>query len=62
MVEYIPSGIFRASFKVCMGEKLRKEMEGGKRDETFFSALVESCVVVGTFDRLFPASFFYKTP
>jgi len=32
-------GIFRASFKFCMREKLREKMEGGKRDETFFSAL-----------------------
>jgi hypothetical protein len=39
MVEYIPGGIFRASFKFCMGYKLREKMEGGKRDETFFSAL-----------------------
>ncbi len=35
MVEYIPIGIFRASFKFCMGDKLREKMEGGKRDETF---------------------------
>jgi hypothetical protein len=39
MVEYIPLGIFRSSFKFCMGDKLREKMEGGKRDETFFSAL-----------------------
>jgi hypothetical protein len=40
MVEYIPGGIFRASFKFCMGDKLREKMEGGKMgDETFFSAL-----------------------
>jgi hypothetical protein len=38
MVEYIPGGIFRASFKFCMGEKVREKMEGGKRDKTFFSA------------------------
>jgi hypothetical protein len=37
MVEYIPGGIFRSSF--CMGDKVREKMEGGKRDETFFSAL-----------------------
>jgi hypothetical protein len=36
---YIRRGIFRASFKFCMGDKLREEMEGGKRDETVFSAL-----------------------
>jgi hypothetical protein len=39
MVEYIPLGIFRPSCKFCMGDKLREKMEGGKRDETFFSAL-----------------------
>jgi hypothetical protein len=42
MVEYIPyisGGIFRASFKFCMGVRLKEKMEGGKRDETFFSAL-----------------------
>jgi hypothetical protein len=40
MVEYIPLGIFRSSFKFCMGDKLREKMEGGKRDETFFCALL----------------------
>jgi hypothetical protein len=39
IIEYIQWGIFRASFKFCMGENLREDMEGGKRDETFFSAL-----------------------
>jgi hypothetical protein len=39
MVEYIAGGIFRVSFKFYMGDKLREKMEGGKRDETFFSAL-----------------------
>ena len=39
MVEYIPLGFFRSFFKFCMGDKLREKMEGGKRDETFFSAL-----------------------
>jgi hypothetical protein len=39
MVEYIPLGIFRSSFKFCMGDKLREKIEGGNRDETFFSAL-----------------------
>jgi hypothetical protein len=39
MVEYIPVGIFRASFKFCMGYKLGEKMEGCNRDETFFSAL-----------------------
>jgi hypothetical protein len=35
MVEYIPLGLFRSSFKFCMGDKLREKMEGGKRDEKF---------------------------
>jgi hypothetical protein len=39
MVEYIAGGISRPSFKFCMGDKLREKMDGGKRDETFFSAL-----------------------
>ncbi len=39
MVEYIPGGIFRSSFKFCLRDKLREKMEEGKRDETFFSAL-----------------------
>jgi hypothetical protein len=39
MIQYIPGGIFRASFKDCMGGKLREKMEGGKRDETIFSTL-----------------------
>jgi hypothetical protein len=26
MVEYIPGGIFRASFKFCMGDKIREKM------------------------------------
>jgi hypothetical protein len=39
MVEYIPSGIFRSSYKFCMGDKIREKIEGGKRDETFFSSL-----------------------
>jgi hypothetical protein len=39
MKQYIPGGIFRVSFKFCMGNKLREKMEGGKRDNTFFSAL-----------------------
>jgi hypothetical protein len=39
MVEYIPGGILRASFKFCMGDKLREKMEGGKRENSFFSAL-----------------------
>jgi hypothetical protein len=40
MVEYILLGIFRPSFIFCMGDKLREKMERGKRDETFFSALL----------------------
>jgi hypothetical protein len=39
MIQYIPRDIFRASFKFCMGDKLREKIEGDKRDETFFSAL-----------------------
>jgi hypothetical protein len=39
MVQYIQEGISRASFKFCMGDKLRKKMEGGKRDDMFFNAL-----------------------
>jgi hypothetical protein len=35
MVQYIPGDIFRASYKFCMGDKLREKMERGKRDETF---------------------------
>ncbi len=38
-IEYIRRGICRASFKFCMGEILREEMDGGDRDKTFFSAL-----------------------
>ncbi len=40
MIQYIPGGIFRASFKFGIGDKLREKIEGVKRDETFFSALV----------------------
>jgi hypothetical protein len=39
MIQHLPGEIFRASFKFCMGDKLREKMEGGKRDETFLSAL-----------------------
>ncbi len=39
MLQYIPVDIFRASFKFFMGDKLREKMEGGKRDETFLSAV-----------------------
>jgi hypothetical protein len=39
MIQYIPADIFRASFEFCMRYKLREKMEGGKMDETFFSAL-----------------------
>ncbi len=39
IVQYIPAGTLRASFKFCMGDKLREKMEGGKGDEKFFSAL-----------------------
>ncbi len=40
MVEYIPGGIFRASFKFCMGDKLREKMErvkGMKRFSVHFN-------------------------
>jgi hypothetical protein len=39
ILQYIPGDIFRASFKFFMGDKLREKMQGGKRDEMFFSAL-----------------------
>jgi hypothetical protein len=39
VLQYIPVEIFRASFIFFMGDTLRKKMEGGKRDKTFFSAL-----------------------
>jgi len=39
MVEYIPAGIFRSSFKFCMEDKLREKMEGGVKGMTFLSAL-----------------------
>ncbi len=32
-VQFIPGSIVSASFKFCMGDKLREKMEGGKRDE-----------------------------
>jgi hypothetical protein len=35
IIEYIRRGIGRASFQFCMGDNLREQMEGGKRDETF---------------------------
>jgi hypothetical protein len=31
MLQYIPVEIFRASFKVFMGDTLRKKKEGGKK-------------------------------
>ncbi len=34
MLQLIPVDIFKASFKFFMGDKLRKKMEGGKRNET----------------------------
>jgi hypothetical protein len=39
MIQYIPGDIFRASFKFCMGGKLKEKMEEGRRDETSFSTL-----------------------
>jgi hypothetical protein len=35
MVEYIPFGLFRSSFKFCMGDKLREKMEGEKGMKRF---------------------------
>jgi hypothetical protein len=35
MVQHIQGGLFRASFKLCMGDKLSEKTEGGKRNETF---------------------------
>jgi len=35
MVEYIPLGIFRSSFKFGMGDKLREKMKGEKRMKRF---------------------------
>jgi hypothetical protein len=39
MLQYIPGDIFRASFKFLTGDKEMQKIEGGKRDEKFFSAL-----------------------
>jgi hypothetical protein len=39
MAQYIPGGIFRASFKFCIGDKLREKKEGVIWEETFFGAL-----------------------
>jgi hypothetical protein len=40
MVQYIPGGIFRPSFKFGMGDQLREKMGGGggKKDEKIFTA------------------------
>ncbi len=35
VLQDIPVDIFRVFFKFFMGDKIRKKMEGGKRDETF---------------------------
>jgi hypothetical protein len=35
MLEFIPLGIFRSSFKFCMGDKLREKMERGKGMKRF---------------------------
>jgi hypothetical protein len=35
-IEYV---IVRASFELCMGDKLMEHIEGGKKDDTFFRAL-----------------------
>jgi hypothetical protein len=39
MLQYVLADIFRAFFKFFMWDKLREKMEGGKKDETFFSPL-----------------------
>ncbi len=40
IIQYILGDIFSASFKFCIGDKVREEKEGGKNeDEMFFSAL-----------------------
>jgi hypothetical protein len=39
VLQYISVDKFRASFKFFTRDKLRKKMEEGKRDDTFFSAL-----------------------
>ncbi len=39
MLQYILVERVRASFKFCMGDKFMEQMEGGKKDNTFFSAL-----------------------
>ncbi len=31
MIQYIPLGIFRASFKFCMGDELKEKMEGRQK-------------------------------
>jgi len=35
MTQYFPGGIIRASFKFCMGDKLREKMEGVKGMKRF---------------------------
>ncbi len=35
MIEYIPGDIFRASFKFCMGDKLREKTEGVEQIKLF---------------------------
>jgi hypothetical protein len=39
MVEYIPGGYSGLPLYSVWRDKLTEKMEGGKRDETFFSAL-----------------------
>jgi hypothetical protein len=42
-IAYIRRGICKASFKLCLGEILRKEIDGGEREKRFsahFNAVV----------------------
>ncbi len=61
MLKYIPVDIFRAFFKFFMGDKLREKMEGGKRDETFLSALyfivfLNNLKIVGPLSKMKPCT------
>jgi hypothetical protein len=66
MVEYIPLGIFRYSFKFCMGEKLREKMDGGKGMKRFSvhficTNLCKMCSlktlkIVGPFSKMKPCT------
>jgi hypothetical protein len=49
MIQYIPGGIFRASFKFCMGDKLR-EKKGLKRFSMHFNVHLQ-IVVLNSFEN-----------